>query len=524
MVSGLKKNDRVQAHAKDVLKEEVARRLFGETWETQIIYGTVVERVAGARSVTVRWQRVGTPSQHATRLLDRPVAEGDADADTSDDENETIAEAAAAQPPPRARRRTGRRGRPRRAAVTVDVVEEMTDDDADYIPACTTVASAEEPEEDTSDDDEAEDDNTAVAHGVTWRPPVGGAGVTVDVPLVSHVHARMMWRDGLDNNRSPFDYFLHMYPSSHLEQTIEVTNSNLEKAGVQTMLTRQEYFVLLGLVYACSFYPKFSVDDLFSKSAPARKSEFISIPNLSKYMSLNRFKTLKKHLAFAPESSRSDDVAFWGIQPLIDAFNDVRSRAFSPGYKLVGDESMSVWKGKDQRHGDTGCPHVTKIIRKPKGVGMEIKNLACCDSTIMVALEIVAPKAEMATREYARTYGSGTSLLLRLSKKWAGSGRIVVADSAFASVKTAVALKEHNGLFFMGLVKTAHKKFPKKFLQEVPIALRGGHHVLTARVKDVDLRAVAWNDGKRDKRTGEIIRKCIVASCGTTIAATARPP
>ena len=54
MVSGLKKNERVQARAKDVLKEEVARRLFGETWETQIIHGTVVERVTGARSVTVR--------------------------------------------------------------------------------------------------------------------------------------------------------------------------------------------------------------------------------------------------------------------------------------------------------------------------------------------------------------------------------------------------------------------------------------------------------------------------------------
>ncbi len=34
-------------------------------------------------------------------------------------------------------------------------------------------------------------------------------------------------------------------------------------------------------------------------------------------------------------------------------------------------------------------PHVTKIVRKPKGVGMELKNLTDCDSVIMRALEIV---------------------------------------------------------------------------------------------------------------------------------------
>ena len=107
-------------------------------------------------------------------------------------------------------------------------------------------------------------------------------------------------------------------------------------------------------------------------------------------------------------------------------------------------------------------PHVTKIIRKPKGVGMEIKNLADCDSGVMMALEMMAPKDEMARREHASTYGSGTSLLLRLSKNWIGTGRVIVADPTFASVKSDVAIKEHNGLYFMGLVKTVHRKFPKE--------------------------------------------------------------
>ena len=182
----------------------------------------------------------------------------------------------------------------------------------------------------------------------------------------------------------------------------------------------------------------------------------------------------------------------------------------------MADESISEWRGKDQRHGKDGCPHVTKIVRKPKGVGMEIKNLADCDSGIMMVLEIVGPKTEMRKRQYAAAYGAGTSLLLRLSADWKGSGRLIVADSAFASVKSAVALRNLLGLYFHGLVKTAHSKFPKKYLNEVGIDRRGGHVICTAKEDGVDLRAITWNDGKKAK-DGTIMRKNIVATCGTSL-------
>ena len=185
---------------------------------------------------------------------------------------------------------------------------------------------------------------------------------------------------------------------------------------------------------------------------------------------------------------------------------------------MVADESMSEWRGKDSRWGLKGCPHVTKIARKPKSTGMEVKNLADCDSGIMMALEIVAPKEEMHTREYHAQYGSGTSLLLRLAKPWRGSGRVILADSAFASVKSAVALRKELGLYFLGLVKTAHRHFPKKYLQKVPMEARGDHVVCIATKDDVNLRAVGWNDGRKDPKTKEVIRKKIVGSCGTTLA------
>ena len=61
------------------------------------------------------------------------------------------------------------------------------------------------------------------------------------------------------------------------------------------------------------------------------------------------------------------------------------------------------------------------------------------------------------------------------------------ADSVFVSVKAVVTLKTHLGLYFHGLVKTAHKKFPKEYLQEVTMTHRGEHKVVTATVLGVSL-------------------------------------
>ena len=69
-------------------------------------------------------------------------------------------------------------------------------------------------------------------------------------------------------------------------------------------------------------------------------------------------------------------------------------------------------------------------------------------------------------KQYNHQFGEGTAVVLRLATKWANSGRCVIADSAFASVKCLVAVTSHLGLFFGGMVKTAHTHFPKAYLQQ----------------------------------------------------------
>ena len=62
---------------------------------------------------------------------------------------------------------------------------------------------------------------------------------------------------------------------------------------------------------------------------------------------------------------------------------------------------------------------------------------------------------------------AGTAQVLRLTKPWHGTGRAVYADSAFASVTTAIACRQ-KGLHFTGLVKTATTKFLKKLISTIP--------------------------------------------------------
>ena len=135
----------------------------------------------------------------------------------------------------------------------------------------------------------------------------------------------------------------------------------------------------------------------------------------------------------------------------------------------------------------------------------------------MLAMEIQEGKDAMNGKAFSATLGSGTASLLRLTSNYMGQHHIVVADSAFASVKSASALHSNRGMGFIGLVKTATRLFPKSYLSEHPLPTRGAHVTLQATVQPqlgapagsspTNVMAVAWNDNKR---------KLIIASAGVS--------
>jgi Transposase IS4 len=92
----------------------------------------------------------------------------------------------------------------------------------------------------------------------------------------------------------------------------------------------------------------------------------------------------------------------------------------------------------------------------------------------------------------------GTAVLIRLVSPWAGSGRIVTADSYFSSVEAALRLRDL-GLKYVRLMKTAIRQFPKAYLGQQTLQNRGDR-LSIAHYKHnggIDLIAMLWLDRER---------------------------
>ena len=197
------------------------------------------------------------------------------------------------------------------------------------------------------------------------------------------------------------------------------------------------------------------------------------------------------------------------IRPFIDAFNANRKERIVVCGDLVIDECMSAWKGSEKYECIFALPHKTKIMRKPQGIGAELKSLADGESGILLHLELMEGKAANEDKEFCDRFPSSIALTLRVVKHYFGTGITLHADSAFSSVSTAKALRSR-GLHFMGCVKTACKLYPKKFFEEWSRGediQRGNHKTLKSFITLEDnvtvepIFAVAW----KDKTTKQII-------------------
>ena len=124
-----------------------------------------------------------------------------------------------------------------------------------------------------------------------------------------------------------------------------------------------------------------------------------------------------------------------------------------------------------------------KIIRKPRPIGNKIKNMSDGISKIVLRLEFYEAR-DMCDKKFVKEFGATTATTLQLTEAYHGSGRRVIADSWFASVKCVKALMER-GLYLM-FVKTAHKDYPWELLSQNNLQ-RGEWNAVKAEIHDVEL-------------------------------------
>lgn len=140
----------------------------------------------------------------------------------------------------------------------------------------------------------------------------------------------------------------------------------------------------------------------------------------------------------------------------------------------------------------------------------------------MLRLDLMEGRRRQSLKEFGP---GGTGQVLRLTQHYFSSWRVVVGDSAFSSYCTATQCLD-NGLHFMGIVKTAHREFPRDFLKSKEEEYgrdrakpRGGFmHLKTMHAIEHNghrIEKPVFAHGWYDKKL-----KQIVSTCGTTTPGT----
>lgn len=202
------------------------------------------------------------------------------------------------------------------------------------------------------------------------------------------------------------------------------------------------------------------------------------------------FETMEQTFALPMDETRKND-PFKPTRRWWDALRDAFHAAVAPSWVLTLDESMVKWMG-------VGMPGLMVILRKPTPIGLELHTLCCAMCGILVWFEVYEGKDAMAKAEYCDQYGKSVALCLRMTKKFFGTGKVIIADSWFGSVITAVALFL-KGIFCIMNVKTATTNFPKAELMEEVDEIKGN----TAEAKEA-----------RRKRRGKSVAFSQTVKCG----------
>ena len=356
-------------------------------------------------------------------------------------------------------------------------------------------------------------------HGVTWEEnrtrtkreqnPSKGRKKTwrMRTPSGSYIY------EGCDEatTMSRLDFFVLMFPPTQLKKTVLYTNEQLRKKGGDD-ISMSELMKFLGVCILITRFQFSSRRNLWSTTATSKYVPAFRLGQLTG-MSRNRFDEIWSCLRWShqpderPPGMSHAAYRWMLVDGFVENFNLNRSENFYPGECICIDESIVRWYGMGGGWINFGLPHYIAIDRKPEN-GLEIQNAACGESGIMMALKLVKGGAEDDDEDEEGVYNGnkddvphGAKVMMKLLRPWINTQRIVCADSYFASV-TAAELLHMNGLRFIGVVKTATRKFPMAHLAAQELENRGDRYGLVRRKSaedkdECDLLSFVWMDQDR---------------------------
>jgi hypothetical protein len=247
-----------------------------------------------------------------------------------------------------------------------------------------------------------------------------------------------------------------------------------------------------------------SEDDNMSRHSQVWQS-IASKTTFSPFIKLYRFKQFRKCVACMWEDNeeRAASDPWYKFRGAVENFNLIRKHDILTSEKHILDESMSSYRPRVTKLG--GLPNISYILRKPEPLGTEFKTAVCPTLQVMTHMEICEGKEAMKSKPFQKDLGGTAACVVRMAQGTCQSSvdnrvEIVKGDSWFGSVKSVVSsatLCQHKKESIFQ-VKTAHRHFPKAFIEDVLKGEPGGARiVLKGEVGGVKLVAIGYKYNKK---------------------------
>lgn len=374
--------------------------------------------------------------------------------------------------------------------------------------------------DDTNESDEDQDDEEREAEpsdGAAAAQPVWQrSDVTIDrrrAAGLMDIRAALLPQGA--TRATPYDYWQHFLPSEYLRDSVVPRTNACGAAGAGAAwapLNLEELQVWLALWAVMTLSPRGS-RELYWRTPD---EDFLPIaPAFGRYMSHRRFEAILDNVqlgaAYHVTDAHVAEDPLFCVREMFAAVNDHMMHAYQPSSRLCIDESMEALRGSVDR-----MPGRRKIARKPKGVGMEIRDIADCQMHILLRMEPCEPHAREIRKQHSVRLGITTGSMVRLTEPWHSSGRIVFGDSLFGSPRACAAMADV-GLYSVLMIKRRRYwpvDVPSTIISDVPDAFNSaqafertcrGHSMYIAVFKDRKPRVIVANTLTM-RRTEEVHR------------------
>ncbi|RHZ73223.1 hypothetical protein Glove_232g213 [Diversispora epigaea] len=355
-----------------------------------------------------------------------------------------------------------------------------------------------EPETNISSESEKEEEEVNVNNNneLLWTD----AAVIIDSRKVFRSYSNVTVVHISDiEHATPRQFFERFLPIGYIMSTVLPSTNTRARASERYWkdLTWMEFMKFIGILTIMTYVRCADICDYWSIE---QKTGGVSL-GFGQYMSHRRFRNIVKFLTLT-DTPIDDNDPFYFARKFHNEFNENLAKAITPGSILCIDESMCQWMGKI----DKG-PFQRKIPRKPHPIGCEFKTMADARTNLFLQLDPVEPPEYSSKKKFAE-HSATIATMLRLTEPWFSSGRTIIADSWFGSVKACTTLYKHGLYSILQLKKCRY--WPKNIPCDITDALESDYGSFISRVgkfDDVDLTLCSLRDRKN------IV---LLASCSTT--------